>query len=242
MSIPELPPAPLYLIPSRIAETEPLEVLPLSVKKVVDSIDYYIVENEKTAREFIRKVHPGKSQTALNLQIYNKFTDSSEIASILKPCKEGYPVGMISDAGVPAVADPGAELILAAHEMKIRVIPLVGPSSVILALMASGLNGNAFSFQGFMPSESSARKRRIGALEKKAQKGETQIIMETPLQNDQLLSDLLSACENDTLLCIATNLTSPEEEIYTQTVGEWKLNPPTLDKRPTLFLIGQSAE
>ncbi|GGH73610.1 SAM-dependent methyltransferase [Phaeocystidibacter marisrubri] len=237
---PELPPAPLYLIPSRIADTEPLEVLPLSIKKVVDSIDHYIVENEKTTREFIRRVHPGKSQPSLHFSIYNQYTDEAEIPDLLKPCKEGFPVGLISDAGAPAIGDPGELLILKAHEYKIRVIPLVGPSSVVLALMASGLNGNQFTFHGFLPAEKSVRKKKLATLEKRALKGETQIFMESPLQNDKFLEDILSTCLDETLLCIATHITSPDEEIYTQSVGEWKNQPPSLDKRPTLFLLGSS--
>lgn len=239
---PELPPAPLYLIPSRIADTEPLEVLPLSIKKVVDSIDHYIVENEKTSREFIRRVHPGKAQPSLHFSIYNQYTDESEIPDLLKPCKEGFPVGLISDAGAPAIGDPGELLILRAHEYKIRVIPLVGPSSVVLALMASGLNGNQFTFNGFLPSEKSVRKKKLATLDKRAQKGETQIFMESPLQNDRFLEDVLTTCSDETLLCIATNITSPDEEIYTQPVGEWRSNPPSLDKRPTLFLLGSSPQ
>lgn len=238
--IPELPPAPLYLIPSRIAETEPLEVLPLSIKKVVDSIDHYIVENEKTSREFIRRVHPGKSQPGIHFQIYNQYTDESEIPALLKPCLDGFPVGIISDAGSPAVADPGADLIMKAHEMKIRVIPLVGPSSIIMALMASGLNGHQFCFHGFLPADKAQRKRKIATLEKKASKGETQIFMETPLKNNKLLEDILSVCENDTLLCVATAITSPTEEIYTQSIANWKEHTPELEKRPSLFLLGTS--
>ncbi|NVK26643.1 MAG: SAM-dependent methyltransferase [Flavobacteriia bacterium] len=234
-----LPSAPLYLIPSRIAETEPLEVLPLSIKKVVDSIDYYIVENEKTSREFIRKVYPPKSQPNMHFEIYNQYTERSEIPQLLKPCLEGYPVGLISDAGIPAVADPGADLVLEAHRMGIRVIPLIGPSSIILALMASGLNGNSFTFNGFLASESAPRKRKIQALEKKAIKGETQIIIESPLRNHKLLDDILSVCDDSTLLCIASSITSPHENISTRTIGEWRAEKPNIDKLPSIFLLGQ---
>lgn len=238
---PEIPPAPLYLIPSRIGETEPLEVLPLSIKKVIDSIDHYIVENEKTTREFIKRVYPGKNQPNLHFSIFNKYTDLEEIPTMLQPCTQGFPVGMISDAGAPAIADPGAELILKAHELQIRVIPLVGPNSITMALMASGLNGSHFTFNGFLPLDKSERKRKLSSLEKRALKGETQIFMETPLQNDEFLETILTVCENDTLLCIATSITSPDEEIYTQTIEEWKKNPPTLSKRPSLFLLGSKS-
>lgn len=236
--IEELPIAPLYLIPSRIADTEPLEVLPLSIKKVVSSIDHFIVENEKTAREFIRRVDPSKAQPHVNFQVYNQYTNESEIANLLKPCAEGYPMGLISDAGMPVIGDPGEELILKAHEFDIRVIPLVGPSSITLALMASGLNGNLFTFHGFLPVDKAGRKKKLALLDKRAAKGETQIFMETPLKNEDLLDDILTVCENDTLLCIASNLTSSNESIDTMTIRNWKDNRPSVHKKPTIFILG----
>lgn len=235
---PEFPPAPLYLIPSRIAETEPLEVLPLSIKKVVDSIDFYIVENEKTSREFIRKVYPSKAQPNLNFQIYNQYTDAAEIPQMLQPCLDGQPVGLISDAGTPAVADPGSDLVLAAHQLGIRVIPLIGPSSLILALMASGLNGNKFTFNGFLPVEKSPRRKALVSMDKKALKGETQIFIESPLRNDKLLEDILSVCQPETLLCIASNITGQTESIHTKSIDEWRGINLDLEKKPTIFLLG----
>lgn len=234
----EVPSAPLYLIPSRIAETEPLEVLPLSIKKVVGSIDHYIVENEKTSREFIRKVNPSRSIPGLHFEIYNQYTDKDEIPKLLAPCLRGEPVGLISDAGTPAVADPGAEVVMAAHEAQIRVIPMIGPSSLILALMASGLNGNQFTFHGFLPADKTPRKKAIASLDKKARKGETQIFIESPLRNMQVYEELLTTCEPDTLLCIASNLTSPYESIRTQRISEWSKTEMDLDKIPSIFLLG----
>lgn len=236
----EVLPAPLYLIPSRIAETEPLEVLPLSIKKVVGSIDHYIVENEKTAREFIKKVNPSKSQPSLHFEIYNQYTEKTEIDKLLAPCLQGEPVGLISDAGIPAVADPGADLIWAAHQAQIRVIPMIGPSSLILALMASGLNGNQFTFHGFLSADKTQRRKSIASLDKKARKGETQIFIESPLRNMTLYEEILSICESDTLLCVASNITSPYEAIRTQAISEWRKTEIDLDKVPSIFLLGST--
>lgn len=234
------PSAPLYLIPSRIAETEPLEVLPLSIKKVVGSIDHYIVENEKTSREFIKKVNPSKSQPSLHFEIYNQYTEASEIPKLLAPCLDGQPVGLISDAGIPAVADPGADLILAAHQAQIRVIPLIGPSSLILALMASGLNGNQFTFHGFLSADKTQRRKKLASLDKRAQKGETQIFIESPLRNMKVYEEILATCDSDTLLCVASNITSPYEAIRTQSIKEWSKTEIDLDKVPSIFLLGSS--
>lgn len=234
----DLPAAPLYLVPSRISDVEPLEVLPLAIKKVVDSIDHYIVENEKTSREFIRRVYPGKSQPNLHFGIYNQYTDKAEIPELLAPCLQGHPMALISDEGTPAVADPGADLILFAHEHGIRVIPLVGPSSIIMALMSSGLNGYQFTFNGLLPAERTPRKKKISSLEKRAIKGETQIFSESPLGNNEVLEDILDVCENDTLLCIASNITGHNESISTKSIAHWKQDVPDLDKSPTIFLLG----
>ncbi len=235
---PDIPAAPLYLIPSRIADIEPLEVLPLSIKKVVDSIDHYIVESEKNAREFIKRVYPSKSQPSIHLEIYNQYTESAEIPNLLKPCLEGFPTGLISDEGAPALADPGADLILAAHQMGIRVIPMVGPSAVMLALMASGMNGSQFTFHGFLSQQPSTRKKNLKTMERRALRGETQIFFESPLGNNELLADVLSVCEDETLLCIATSITAPTESILTQTIADWKSDSPELNKAPTVFLLG----
>ncbi|MDX1315573.1 MAG: SAM-dependent methyltransferase, partial [Eudoraea sp.] len=143
----------LYLIPTTLGENEPLEVLPISLKSSLEDIDHYIVENEKSARRFIKKVSPRKSQPDLNIQLLNKYTDPASLSSFLDPCLEGYDVGILSEAGCPGIADPGADVVRLAHRLNIRVIPLVGPSSIILALMASGLNGQSFAFNGYLPIE-----------------------------------------------------------------------------------------
>ena len=229
----------LYLIPSTLGENEPLEVLPISLKGAIEEIDDYIVENEKSARRFIKKVSPRKSQPDLNIQVLNKYTDPASLPSLLDPCLEGYDVGILSEAGCPGVADPGADVVRLAHQLNIRVIPLVGPSSVILALMASGLNGQSFAFNGYLPIETSDRKKAIRNVEKHARNsGQAQIFIETPYRNDKLMEEFLRTLSGDTLLCLAVDLTLPTELVVTRPVSEWKQEKlPDLHKRPAIFII-----
>ena len=156
----------LYLIPTTLGDNEPLEVLPMSVKKIIERTDHYIVENEKTARRFIKKISPRKSQPNLTIYLLDKFTDILEIQNYLDVCAKGVNVGLLSEAGVPAVADPGASIVQLAHQKGISVVPLVGPSSIIMAMMASGLNGQSFAFNGYLPIEKGERKKSIKQLEK----------------------------------------------------------------------------
>lgn len=156
----------LYLIPSRLGDNAPLEVLPISIKRIIESVNHYIVENEKTARRFIKKISSGKSQGALKMHILNKFTEVSELPGYLNACLDGQHVGLLSEAGCPAIADPGAEIVRIAHEKGIRVIPLVGPSSILLALMSSGMNGQNFTFNGYLPIDKAERKSALKQLER----------------------------------------------------------------------------
>lgn len=227
----------LYLIPSLLGDTEPLEVLPMKVKKVIDSVDHYIVENEKSARAFIKKVHPSKSQPELQLQVLNKYTDESEYPEMLLPCLQGDDMGIISEAGAPCLADPGADIVSIAHEKGIDVIPISGPSSILLALIASGLNGQQFTFNGYLPIDMGPRKRRIGALEKASAKGVAQIFMETPYRNMKLLEDVLAVCHYNTKLCIAADISLGSEFIKTKTIREWRVKLPDLHKRPAIFVL-----
>ncbi|MDH3697467.1 MAG: SAM-dependent methyltransferase [Flavobacteriaceae bacterium] len=228
----------LYLIPTTLGDTEPLEVLPLSVKRTIEGITYFIVENEKSARRFIKKIHPRKSQASLVLMALNKFTDASQIPSFLDPCLEGHDVGVLSEAGSPAVADPGAEVVKIAHEKGIAVVPMVGPSSLLLALMGSGLNGQQFAFHGYLPIDKADRKKKIKELEKESrEKDQTQLFIETPYRNNSLIHHLLATLSKKTYLCIAADLTLPTEFISTLTIDEWQEKIPDLHKRPTLFLI-----
>lgn len=227
----------LYLIPSLLGEIEPLEVLPLSIKKVIDKTDHFIVENEKTARHFIKRVLPGKSQPSLTLFTLNKYTEETEYAEFLNPCLAGHDMGIISEAGVPGVADPGAEIVALAHNHGIAVYPLVGPNSILLALMASGMNGQNFCFNGYLPIEKGERKRKIKQLEKQSAKGGAQIFMETPYRNMKMLEDITTVCDPTTRLCIAADITLPTQFIQTKKISEWAAHLPDINKRPCIFII-----
>ena len=228
----------LYLIPTTLGDTEPLEVLPLTIKRTVEGIDHYIVENEKSARRFIKKITPRKSQAQLEIVLLNKYTEPDVLPEYLQPCLQGRDVGVLSEAGCPGVADPGAVIVKLAHEKGVRVVPLVGPSSIILALMASGLNGQNFAFNGYLPIEVQERKKLLKNLEKKSRElRQTQLFMETPYRNDKLFTELIRSLRPDTLLCIAADLTLKTEWIRTRKIAEWQGTPPGLHKRPVIFAI-----
>ena len=228
----------LYLIPTLLGETEPLEVLPLSIKRVVEGLDFFIVENERSARRFIKKLTPRKSQDQLQLFLLNKYTEPELLPEYLAPCLKGHSVGVLSEAGCPAVADPGAVIVRLAHQKGIQVIPLVGPSSLLLALMASGMNGQNFAFNGYLPIDLHERRVRIKELEKRSgELGQSQLFMETPYRNDKLFSELLQILRKDTRLCVAADLTLKTEFIRTLTVEQWKSQQPDLNKRPAIFVI-----
>lgn len=228
----------LYLIPTTLGETEPLEVMPLSVKKVVEQIDYYIVENEKSARKFIKKICPKKSQPSLQIMSLDKYAEELETRKYLDVCNEGNNVGLLSEAGVPAIADPGATIVKLAHEKNIKVVPLVGPSSIIMAMMSAGMNGQNFAFNGYLPIDKSERKKAIKDLEKLSKdKNQTQIFIETPYRNDKMFADLKAVLSTSTNLCIAADITLPTEFIKTQTILEWKSTPVDIHKKPAIFII-----
>ncbi|WP_108805318.1 SAM-dependent methyltransferase [Aquimarina sp. Aq107] len=232
------PKGKLYLIPTRLGDDVPLEVLPISIKKVLEQVNHYIVENEKPARRFIKKVSPSKSQRSLIIHSVNKYTDASEIPNYLAPCLNGESIGLLSDAGCPGIADPGAEVVRLAHEKGIQVTPLVGPSSIFLAMMSSGMNGQNFSFNGYLPIDKSERKSTIKLLEKNSlEKNQAQIFIETPYRNDKMLVDLLAILNQNTRLCIASDITLTTEYIKTKTVEEWKNEQIELHKKPTIFII-----
>ncbi|MCJ7468369.1 MAG: SAM-dependent methyltransferase [Maribacter sp.] len=228
----------LFLIPTTLGENEPLEVLPISIKRVIEGTDHYIAENEKSARRFIKKISPRKSQPGLQFEILNKYTEAEALPAFLIPCIEGHNVGILSEAGCPGIADPGAEVVQIAHSKGIQVVPLVGPSSIIMALMASGLNGQNFAFNGYLPIESTDRRKMIKKLEKTSMElQQSQLFIETPYRNDKLLADLLSTLSATTKLCIACDITMPSEFIGTKTIAEWKKTPITLHKRPAIFIL-----
>lgn len=228
----------LYLIPCTLGDTPPLEVLPLSVKKAVEHIDHYIAEHEKNARRFIKELVPRKSLPDLHIELINKFTDENEIPNMLSPCFEGFDVGVISDAGCPGIADPGAAVVAQAHLKGIKVIPLVGPSSILMAMMASGFNGQNFAFNGYLPIDKRERKDEIKRLERLSiEREQSQLFIETPYRNNQMMESLLSSLHSDTQLCVACDITLPSEYIYTTSIARWKKIRVDLMKRPTLFII-----
>jgi len=228
----------LYLIPTRLGENQPLEVLPISVKKIVELIDDYIVENEKTARRFIKKISSGKSQQSLNINILNKYTEPTELTSFLDACVNGKSIGLLSEAGCPGIADPGADIVKIAHEKDIQVVPLVGPSSILLALMSSGMNGQSFTFNGYLPIDKAERKTALKKLERLSfELNQSQIFIETPYRNNKMLEDISSSLGNNTRVCIACDITLATEYIKTKTVNEWKRSNIDLHKRPSIFII-----
>ncbi|QQX76696.1 MULTISPECIES: SAM-dependent methyltransferase [Aequorivita] len=228
----------LYLIPCPMGDVPPLAVLPVSVKEVIEEIDYYIVEHEKNMRRFIKSIVPEKQQSVLKIQEINKFTKSEEIPSMLNPCLEGYHVGVVSDAGCPGIADPGAHAVHYAHEMGIKVVPLVGPSSILMAMMASGFNGQNFAFNGYLPIDKNKRKSELKRLEKISKDfGQSQLFIETPYRNNQMLQSVIENLNPQTRVCVACDITLPSEYIKTAPVNLWKKKKVDLHKRPTLFII-----
>ena len=213
-------------------------MLPLSVQRTIDSLDYFIVENEKTARKFIKLMCPEKSQPSLKLFKLDKYADPMEVRTYLDACALGISVGLLSEAGVPAIADPGADIVKLAHEKGIKVVPLVGPSSIILAMMSSGFNGQNFAFNGYLPIDASEKKSTLKNLEKISQeKNQSQIFIETPYRNDKFLQDLKSILHPSTMLCVACDVTLPTEYIKTLSISNWKNERPDLHKRPAIFII-----
>jgi len=228
----------LYLIPTTLGENEPLEVMPISVKKVVEEIDYFVVENERSARRFIKKITPKKSQPDLQLMLLDKYADEMEVQHYLDICEKGVSVGLLSEAGVPAIADPGAEVVKLAHKKGIQVVPLVGPSSILMAMMSSGMNGQNFAFNGYLPIDKADRKREIKLLEKiSKERNQSQIFIETPYRNEKMLTDLKAFLTPSTNLCIAADISLSTEYIKTYTIQEWKNIKPDLHKRPAIFII-----
>ncbi len=229
----------LYLIPTTLGETEnPFDVLPQTIKRSIELLDYYIVENEKTARKFIKSICPEKVQAALHLSALNKHTPDSEYKKMIHDCVEGKNVGLMSEAGCPGVADPGAVIVKLAHEKGIKVVPLVGPSSILLAMMASGMNGQNFAFNGYIPIDASEKKEAIKNLEKLSiSKNQSQIFIETPYRNNKMLEDILNSLHPETYLCVASDITLPTEYIKTMRVVNWKKTKIDLHNRPTIFII-----
>jgi 16S rRNA (cytidine1402-2'-O)-methyltransferase len=232
-------PAALYLIPVTLTEDgAPEEVLPAGVLARVRSIGDFVVENAKTARRALSACgHPGPI-ASLRISVLDEHTSDADVPALLAPLREGRPLGLMSEAGVPAVADPGARLVAAAHAEGLRVVPLVGPSSILLALMASGLEGQRFRFAGYLPVAGPDRVAAIRRLEaRSAAERETQAFIETPYRNDALLADLLKTCRDDTRLTVAADLTGSGESIRTASIAQWRRAPAPPGKRPAMFLL-----
>ena len=232
----------LYLIPCPISdETAPWDVLPAANRAVMDALDYFIVENVRTARRFLSKAGVARPIAELEFRELNEHTAAGrEVEELVRPLEQGRSAGVISEAGVPGVADPGALVVEACHRRGIRVVPLVGPSSIILAVMASGLNGQSFAFNGYLPVKAPERQRAIRALERRARtEHQSQLFIEAPYRNVKLLEELLTVCAPETRLTVAADLTAPGELVETRTVGEWRAHPrPELNRRPAIFILG----
>lgn len=232
----------IYLIPTPISDDTSLnDVLPLSNMEKLKSLHYFVVENIRTARRFISKCKIDREIDSLTFVELSEHTTPQEIAKMMVPILEGNDCGVMSEAGVPAIADPGSDLIALAHTFGVEIVPLVGPSSILLSLMASGMNGQSFVFHGYIPIKSDARDKKIKEMGRDAlSKNQTQIFIEAPYRNDKLFETLLITLQENIKLCVASNITSNKQTIKTLTVREWKKikNPPVINKIPTIFIIG----
>jgi 16S rRNA (cytidine1402-2'-O)-methyltransferase len=245
-------PGTLYLIPNTLGPTEAAphalsHILPEQVQDIASKLDYFVAENAKTARAFLKLVaidHPlAKPLQEIQIAELNVNTPPQALAALLAPLLEGRDAGLVSEAGVPAVADPGADLVRLAHQHGVNVRPLVGPSSLLLAVMASGLNGQSFSFNGYLPTDAAQRTKRIQQLEQRSRSDkQTQLLIETPYRNGAMLEALVGACQPGTLICVATDLSLPTETVRTQAAAKWKAQlaagrAPDFHKKPTVFLF-----
>ena len=228
----------LYLIPNLLGETPVEQVLPAYNHEIIMGIRHFIVEDVRTARRFLKQVDRSIDIDQLTFYTLNKHTNPEEVASMLKPLEEGNPMGVISEAGCPAVADPGADVVAIVQRKGLQVVPLVGPSSIILAVMGSGFTGQSFAFNGYLPIEPDERIKTLKRLEQRAYtENQTQLFIETPYRNAKMMSDILKACRPQTHLCIAAGLTTKDEYIKTYTIKEWNGKLPLLEKTPCIFLI-----
>lgn len=228
----------LFLIPANIADDTAKMVIPLSVQEVLPNIQFFLAEDIRTARRYLSSLKVFPSIEALHFQILNKATKEGELKALFTPIEEGKDLGVISESGCPGVADPGALAVSYAHKNGIQVVPLVGPSSLLLALMASGLNGQRFAFQGYLPIDSKDAQAAIKEFEKESRtKNQTQIFIETPYRNNTLLANLLKTLHPETMLCLAVDITGANEFIQTKLVKEWKIKSPELPKIPAVFLF-----
>ena len=231
----------LFLIPAYLSDESPIDYFAPSIKEYILKTDYFFVENEKTARKVIKFFAPEKKQSDLKLFVLDKYSESNDLKEAQKLMKSGQDFGLLSEAGLPCIADPGNLMVKWCHENNIKVIPINGPSSIILALISSGFNGQEFTFHGYLPIDKEQKKKQILFLEHQVQKsGYSQIFMETPYRNNQLLEDLIKFLNPNTKLCIAANINHPTEEfIKTLKISDWKNKKPELHKIPAVFVLGK---
>lgn len=229
----------LYMLPVPVSDGPIKDVLPALNIEIIKSLKHFVVENVRTARRFLKKLDPSTDISLLTFRELNSHTDEKEIRDLLQPLREGEAIGMMSEAGCPGIADPGAVLVNMAQQEGFRVVPLVGPSSIVLALMASGFNGQRFAFNGYLPIEAGERDKKIKDLENQSRRQDmTQIFIETPYRNDKMMECLLKNLSPDTLLCVGKDLTSPDNEtIETKSVAEWKKTGYQFGKVPAIFLF-----
>ena len=230
----------LYLIPSPLAECDFAKIFPAFNSEVIQEIDHFIVEDLRTGRRFVKKLGMKKPMETLQFSTLNEHTKGTEIADLLQPLMEGKNLGLISDAGTPCVADPGNVIVSRAQQADIEVVPLIGPNSILLALMASGLNGQSFAFNGYLPREQPDRERQLLFLETLVKKSnQTQIFIETPYRNNHVFKSILSVCDPAMRLCLGMNITAENQMIKTMTVKKWKVQKLDLHKQPVVFLLGR---
>ncbi|MVN92086.1 SAM-dependent methyltransferase [Mucilaginibacter aquatilis] len=236
-----MPTGTLYLIPVPLADDAAVRSNTPYLVQTINQINEYIVENEKTARKFLKQAGLTIPQSELVIHDYGKHNRDTDLKEFFSGLLAGKDAGLMSEAGCPGVADPGADIVAEAHRRGIRVVPLVGPSSILLALMASGFNGQSFTFHGYLPIDKVQRSKRIKDIELQAERfNQTQLFIETPFRNNQLLEEVIKSCKASSRLCIACNVTGADEFIATKTVGQWKNQLPDLHKKPTIFLLYKS--
>ena len=230
--------ATLYLIPTSLGDTDFDKILPANNTVIVSAIKHFIVEDVRTARRFLKKVNPAINIDELTFYTLNQHTSPEAISDFLKPLYDGYDVGVISEAGCPAIADPGADVVAIAQRCGFKVVPLVGPSSILLALMASGFNGQSFAFVGYLPIQPADRAKALKKLESRVYaESQSQLFIETPYRNMKMLEEIINTCRPDTKLCVAVDITLDSEFIQTKSLKDWKKQLPDLNKRPCIFIL-----
>ena len=230
--------ATLYLIPTSLGDTDFDKILPANNTVIVSAIKHFIVEDVRTARRFLKKTNPAINIDELTFYTLNQHTSPEAISDFLKPLHNGYDVGVISEAGCPAIADPGADVVAIAQRCGFKVVPLVGPSSILLALMASGFNGQSFAFVGYLPIQPADRAKALKKLESRVYaESQSQLFIETPYRNMKMLEEIINTCRPDTKLCVAVDITLDSEFIQTKSLKDWKKQLPDLNKRPCIFIL-----